>query len=55
MNIYMLALRLVHIVAGIIWGGGALIMEFFIGRSIRRHRYIGQGVCSIPDGKTAHA
>jgi uncharacterized membrane protein len=34
MNIYLLVLRLVHIVAGIIWGGGALIMEFFIGRSI---------------------
>lgn len=34
MNTYLLVLRLVHIVAGIIWGGGALIMEFFIGRSI---------------------
>lgn len=34
MNIYLLVLRLVHIFAGIIWGGGALIMEFFIGRSI---------------------
>jgi len=34
MNIYLLVLRLVHIVAGIIWGGGALIMEFFIGRTI---------------------
>jgi len=34
MNIYLLILRLIHIVAGIIWGGGALIMEFFIGRSV---------------------
>lgn len=34
MNIYLLVIRLVHIVAGIVWGGGALIMEFFIGRSI---------------------
>lgn len=34
MNIYLLVLRLVHILTGIIWGGGALIMEFFIGRSI---------------------
>lgn len=34
MNIYLLVLRLVHIVAGIIWGGGALIMEFFISRTI---------------------
>jgi uncharacterized membrane protein len=34
MNSYLLVLRLVHIIAGIIWGGGAFIMEFFIGRSI---------------------
>lgn len=34
MNIYLLVLRLVHIIAAIIWGGGALIMEFFIGRSM---------------------
>lgn len=34
MNIYLLVLRLVHVVAAIIWGGGAIIMEFFIGRSI---------------------
>lgn len=34
MSIYLLVLRLVHIVAGITWGGGALIMEFFVGRSI---------------------
>ena len=34
MNFYLLVLRLVHIFAGIIWGGGALIMEFFISRSV---------------------
>jgi hypothetical protein len=34
MNIYLLVLRLAHIIAGIIWGGGALIMEFFIGRTV---------------------
>ena len=34
MNLYLIVLRLVHIVAGIIWGGGALIMEFFISRSV---------------------
>lgn len=34
MNAYLLVLRLVHIFAGMIWGGGALIMEFFIGRTI---------------------
>jgi len=34
MNIFLLGIRLVHIFAGIIWGGGALIMEFFIGRTV---------------------
>ncbi|MEP7134150.1 MAG: hypothetical protein ABI904_04375 [Chloroflexota bacterium] len=34
MHILMLVLRLVHIIAGILWGGGALIMEFFISRSV---------------------
>ena len=34
MHILMLILRSIHIVAEIIWGGGALIMEFFIGRTI---------------------
>jgi len=34
MNIYLLVLRLVHVVAGVIWGGGSLLMEFFIGRTI---------------------
>ena len=34
MNLLVVILRLIHIVAAIIWGGGALIMEFFIGRTI---------------------
>jgi uncharacterized membrane protein len=42
MNIYLLILRLVHIVAGIIWGGGALIMEFFISRSVVATGEVGQ-------------
>ena len=42
MNIYLLVLRLIHIVAGVIWGGGAIIMEFFIGRSIRSTGETGQ-------------
>jgi uncharacterized membrane protein len=42
MNIYLLVLRLVHIIAAIIWGGGALIMEFFIGRTVMGTGEIGQ-------------
>ena len=34
MNLLVITLRLIHIVAAVIWGGGALIMEFFIGRAI---------------------
>lgn len=34
MNLLVVVLRLFHIVAAVIWGGGALIMEFFIGRTI---------------------
>jgi len=42
MNILIIVLRLVHIFAAIIWGGGALIMEFFIGRSIAATGEAGQ-------------
>ena len=42
MNIYLLVLRLVHVFAAIIWGGGAIIMEFFIGRSIAGTGELGQ-------------
>ena len=42
MNILMLVLRFIHIIAGIIWGGGSLIMEFFIGRTVRETGEVGQ-------------
>lgn len=42
MNLLVVILRLVHIMAGIIWGGGALIMEFFIGRTINATGETGQ-------------
>jgi hypothetical protein len=42
MNILVIVLRLFHIVSAVIWGGGALIMEFFIGRSIRATGTSGQ-------------
>jgi uncharacterized membrane protein len=42
MNILLVVLRLVHIVAGVIWGGGALLMEFFIGRTIQATGEAGQ-------------
>ncbi len=38
----MIVLRLVHILAAIVWGGGALIMEFFIGRTIMATGEAGQ-------------
>jgi uncharacterized membrane protein len=34
MNLLVVSLRIVHIMAAILWGGGALVMEFFIGRTI---------------------
>ncbi len=34
MNIWVIVLRFVHILAGVIWGGGSILMEFFIARSI---------------------
>lgn len=34
MDIYILVLRLVHILAGVFWVGGALFMNFFIGPTI---------------------
>jgi uncharacterized membrane protein len=42
MNILVVVLRLFHIVAAVIWGGGALIMEFFIGRTIMATGEAGQ-------------
>jgi uncharacterized membrane protein len=42
MNILMLVLRFVHIVGAIVWGGGALMMEFFISRGISATGEAGQ-------------
>lgn len=42
MNLLVVALRLFHIIAAVIWGGGALVMEFFIGRTIMATGEAGQ-------------
>lgn len=42
MNVLVIVLRVVHIMAAIVWGGGALVMEFFIGRSIAATGEVGQ-------------
>jgi len=51
MNIYLLVLRLIHILTGVIWGGGALIMEFFIGRSVAGAGEAGQKFMQYLMGK----
>ena len=35
MNYLTLTLRLIHIIAGVFWVGGALVMNFFIGPTLR--------------------
>ena len=42
MNYLVIALRIIHIVAGIIWVGGTLIMTFFIGPTIGATAEAGQ-------------
>jgi uncharacterized membrane protein len=42
MNLVMLVLRLLHIVAAIIWGGSAILMSLFIGRGIEATAEAGQ-------------
>ena len=42
MNILMVVLRIVHIGAGILWGGGSLIMNFFFGPTVKATAQIGQ-------------
>jgi uncharacterized membrane protein len=42
MNLLVIVLRILHIMGAIIWGGGALIMEFFIGRTIAGTGEVGQ-------------
>jgi uncharacterized membrane protein len=42
MNILMLVLRIVHIGAGIFWGGGSLMMYFFFGPTVKATNQVGQ-------------
>jgi uncharacterized membrane protein len=42
MNLLVIVLRILHIAGAIIWGGGALVMEFFIGRTILATGDVGQ-------------
>lgn len=42
MTILMLVLRIVHICAGILWGGGSLLMHFFFGPTIGATKQAGQ-------------
>lgn len=42
MNILMLVLRIIHICASILWGGGSLLMYFFLGPTIGATKQAGQ-------------
>lgn len=42
MNLLVIVLRILHILGAIVWGGGALVMEFFIGRGIAGSGEAGQ-------------
>jgi uncharacterized membrane protein len=42
MNIYLLVLRLLHIFAGIFWGGGALVMSVFVAPTVESTGASGQ-------------
>lgn len=42
MNIHLLILRLVHIFAGIFWGGGALVMSLFVAPTVESTGASGQ-------------
>lgn len=42
MNIYLLALRLIHIFAGIFWGGGALVLSLFVAPTVEATGASGQ-------------
>jgi len=44
MDILLLALRVVHIGAGVFWGGGALMMNYFFGPTVRATGQAGQQV-----------
>ncbi|MBI4761441.1 MAG: DUF2269 family protein [Chloroflexota bacterium] len=42
MNTLILVLRIVHISAGIVWGGGSIVMYFFFGPAVKATNQIGQ-------------
>jgi hypothetical protein len=42
MNIVMLVLKIVHVSAGIFWGGGSLMMNYFFGPTVRATNQVGQ-------------
>jgi len=42
MDIYLMVLRLVHVCAGVLWVGGALFMNFFIGPTIAGTEQVGK-------------
>lgn len=42
MSILMLVLRVVHISAGIFWGGGSLMMNYFFGPTVKATNQVGQ-------------
>lgn len=42
MDTILLVLRIVHISAGILWGGGSLIMHFFFGPTVKATQQTGQ-------------
>ena len=52
MNILILILRLLHILGGVFWVGGALAMNFFIGRSISATGDAGRQFAGYLIGKT---
>ena len=52
MNTFLLILRLLHIVGGVFWVGGALAMNFFIGSSIQSTGDAGKQFAGYLMGKT---
>ena len=53
MNYLTLALRLIHIIGGIIWVGGALLMNFFVAPTLRATGDAGRQFAGHLMGKTA--
>lgn len=52
MNILVLILRLLHIIGGVFWVGGAIAMNFFVGRTIRATGDAGKQFVGHLMGKT---